>query len=129
MACSLPVSGSIPAGVSEYIRDFETGMLLHQPSENAALAAIIRSLSTDPYSVDASAKPPRITCMPIAVGIGMFCAPANFSKRSGRDVAEYEQEHLSCGSGKEGIRSSSGSHPTSVKVVAKVLRETRNTYL
>jgi glycosyltransferase involved in cell wall biosynthesis len=48
MACGLPVIASVHAGVSEYIRDFETGMLLHQPSENSALAAIIRSLFTDP---------------------------------------------------------------------------------
>jgi glycosyltransferase involved in cell wall biosynthesis len=48
MACGLPVIASVHAGVSEYIRDFETGMLLHQPSENSELALIIRSLFADP---------------------------------------------------------------------------------
>jgi glycosyltransferase involved in cell wall biosynthesis len=47
MACGLPVIASIYAGVSEFIVDGETGLLLTDPSDHLEIARLIRKLYED----------------------------------------------------------------------------------
>ena len=47
MACGLPVIGSVQAGASEIIRDYETGLLLRDPRDTVQLVGLIRRLFDD----------------------------------------------------------------------------------
>jgi len=47
MACGLPVIASSQAGVSDEITDGQTGLILHDPSDDQLLAGLIRRLLVD----------------------------------------------------------------------------------
>ena len=47
MACGLPTIASIEAGVSDNIRDYETGLLLSDPKDPIQLAGLIRRIFDD----------------------------------------------------------------------------------
>ena len=48
MACGLPVIASAAAGVSEIVTDGENGLILREPRDAEALAALLRRIATSP---------------------------------------------------------------------------------